>query len=169
MPEQQPQAGSFGEAKNRVVLVPPAPGEVDPLVVLTSPDAMATYMMQVSEHKQAAQHNVDVMNGYTGASLYNTERQPTTFGELVNDQAGITVESPATVDSADFRESTSDSGSPGSVPWPGSGGDAGYRSPVGGDGGSGARPDTASARPGRPRPTRHRAQPCAPTLASRDT
>ncbi|MGB3338565.1 MAG: hypothetical protein WBA73_15430, partial [Devosia sp.] len=132
------QAGSFGQAKNRVVPVPPAPGEVDPLVVLTNPGVTATYMMQVSEHKQAAQHNVDVMNGYTGASQYNTDGQPTTFGELVDDQAGITVGSPDTIDSTDFRESTSDSGPHGS------GGEAGYRSPVGGDGGSGGRPDASA-------------------------
>ncbi|MPZ84082.1 MAG: hypothetical protein GEV28_28280 [Actinophytocola sp.] len=138
------QAGSFGDAKNQVVPVPPAPGEVDPLVVLTNPGTAATYLQQVAAHSQAAQHNVDVMNGYTGASQYNTDGQPASYGDVVDDQAGITIGSPDTIDS---EESTSDSGSRDPAPRPGSGGDLAYRPPPGGAGESGARPD-ASTEPG---------------------
>jgi len=97
------QAGSFGKARDTVVPVPPSPGEVNPLAVLTDPAATATYFQQVAAHNQAAQHNVDVMNGYTGASDYNTERQPSSYGELAADHAGVTITSPDTIDAEDYR------------------------------------------------------------------
>lgn len=135
------QVGSFGDAKNQVVPVPPAPGEVDPLVVLTNPGTAATYLHQVAEHNQAAQHNVDVMNGYTGASQYNTDNQPSSYGDVVDDQAVITIASPDTIDSG---ESTSDDGSDDSTPRPGSGGDLAHRRPAGGADEPGVRPDVST-------------------------
>jgi hypothetical protein len=86
------QVGSFGEAKNAVVPVPPAPGEVDALAMFVNQDVALTYLKQVALHNQAAQHNVDVMNGYTGASLYNTDGQPTSYGQLTDDRAGIGID-----------------------------------------------------------------------------
>ncbi len=86
------QVGSFGEAKNAVVPVPPAPGEVDVLAMFMDQDVARSYLMQVAQHNQAAQHNVDVMNGYTGASQYNTDGQPTSYGRLTDDGAGIGID-----------------------------------------------------------------------------
>jgi hypothetical protein len=86
------QVGSFGEAKNAVVPVPPAPGEVDVLAMFMDQDVARSYFMQVAQHNQAAQHNVDVMNGYTGASQYNADGQPTSYGQLTDDRTGIGID-----------------------------------------------------------------------------
>lgn len=146
------QAGSFGDAKHNVVPVPPAPDAVDPLVILTNPDALVTAMDQQTAHNEAAQRNVDVMDGYTGASTFNTDHQPKSFGAIVDDQAGITVGEPSggAIDSDDYRESTSDSGQQDSVPGPGSDGTPGYGPPAGDAGTpSGAsRGDAGTTTPG---------------------
>lgn len=109
------QAGSFGEAKNRVMPVPPKPEMLNPVVAFTDPMAVIDHERQVDEYNAAAQRNVDVMNGYSGASEYNTTNLPTTYGTLSNDQAGVGVGTDSTtVDSADFADSGgSTSGEPG--------------------------------------------------------
>lgn len=82
------QVGSYLEAKNRVVPVPPPPGEVEPWGVLSSTDP-TTVLRQAVAHLAAAQNNVDVMNGYTGASDHNTVHLPMTYGTLTSaDVAG---------------------------------------------------------------------------------
>ncbi len=86
------QVGSFDEARNAVVPVPPVPGGVDALVMFTDPDSAGSYFTQVALHHEAAQHNVDVMNGYTGASRYNSDGQPTSYGQLADDLSGIGIE-----------------------------------------------------------------------------
>lgn len=85
------QAGSFSEAKGRVVPVPPKPELTNPLVVLSNPFAVDDFERQVDEYSAAAQNNVDVMNGYSGASKYNTVNLPTSYGKLSDDHAGIDV------------------------------------------------------------------------------
>ena len=86
------QVGSFVEAKHAVVPVPPAPDVVDPLAMLVDPAVAATHLRQVELHSQAAQHNVDVMYGYTGASQYNTDGQPTSYGQITDGPAGIGID-----------------------------------------------------------------------------
>ncbi len=113
------QAGSFGDARNAVVPVPPSPGEVNPLVLLT--DDAVTYFQQVVEHNQAAQHNVDVMNGYTGASRYNTDRQPASYGDIVDDEADVAVRSPDTITVGEREEPVSGSDGPRGFPGAGPG------------------------------------------------
>ncbi|MFC4853598.1 hypothetical protein [Actinophytocola glycyrrhizae] len=115
------QAGSFGDARNTVVPVPPAPGEVDPLVLLTDHAVTATYFQQVAEHNQAAQHNVDVMNGYTGASEYNTDRQPASYGDIVDDQAALAVRSPDTIAVGESEERAAGADGPRGFPGTGPG------------------------------------------------
>jgi hypothetical protein len=85
------QAGSFSEAKGRVVPVPPKPELLNPAVVFTSPAMVIDHERRLDEHSAAAQNNVDVMNGYSGASEYNTENLPTSYGKLSDDQSGIDV------------------------------------------------------------------------------
>jgi hypothetical protein len=86
------QVGSFVEAKHAVVPVPPAPGDVDALAMLVNPDVAVTHLKQVELHNQAAQHNIDVMYGYTGASQYNTDGQPTSYGQITDGPAGIGID-----------------------------------------------------------------------------
>ncbi len=135
------QAGSFGEAKSRVVPVPPKPEPQNPMVVFTDPNAVLDHERQVDEHNAAAQNNVDVMTGYSGASEYNTTNLPTSYGKLTDDQAGVGVGS-ATDSSG---EKTDSSGGPG-------GGNAGGdgREPGGGDRAPGGSP---AGGPGQSAPT----------------
>jgi hypothetical protein len=77
------QVDSFIEARNRVVPVPPAPTEVRPWR-LDSPDTATTFMRQLTAHLAAAQNNIDVMNGYTGASDHNTVHLPMSYGTLTS-------------------------------------------------------------------------------------
>lgn len=86
------QSGSFERAKNDVVPVPPEPGEVNPLLVLARPETAVTHYAQVAEYSRAAQHNVDVMNGYTNASTYNTENQPADYGSVATERSGVSVD-----------------------------------------------------------------------------
>lgn len=100
------QAGSFDEAKNRVVPVPPKPEPENPAAVFTNLHAGVDHEHQVDEYNAAAQNNIDVMNGYSGASEYNTTNLPTSFGDLSDDQAGISVGPASTIDSSDFGDDT---------------------------------------------------------------
>lgn len=121
------QSGSFSDARNKVVPVPPAPGEVPPFGPLVDPGGYVSYRQQVQQHNAAARHNVDVMDSYTGASTYNTDGMPTTFGDLGDDQPTMTVgPAPTTIDPADprdtgrdeFVDTAGDGGPPGSTPPP---------------------------------------------------
>lgn len=105
------QSGSFDRARNSVMPVPDAPAGVTPWGS-ANPD-WVPYGKQVEEHNAAAQHNVDVMSGYFGASTFNTDNLPASYGELADDQAGITIGDADTVDSGSFGDSGIDSGSHG--------------------------------------------------------
>ncbi|MCT2582373.1 hypothetical protein [Actinophytocola gossypii] len=85
------QAGSFSEAKGRVVPVPPKPKLENPMQVLVIPGAVFDHEQQVDEHSVAAQNNVDVMNGYSGASAYNITNLPGSYGTLSDDLTGIGI------------------------------------------------------------------------------
>jgi hypothetical protein len=87
------QAGSFADARNAVVPVPPEPTAPDPWAVFKSPGEVVTYRQQVADFNAASQHNVDVMHGYAGASSYNAQGMPQSYGALADDQAGIAVAS----------------------------------------------------------------------------
>jgi hypothetical protein len=87
------QAGSFTDARNAVVPVPPQPSAPDPWAALSSPGGVATYRQQVVEFNAANQHNVDVMTGYTAASTFNTAGMPESYGSIANDRAAMTVDS----------------------------------------------------------------------------
>src|SRR5256885_532047 len=54
------QAGSFADARNAVVPVPPEPTKPDPWAVFRSPGEVVTYQQQVVDYNAASQHNVDV-------------------------------------------------------------------------------------------------------------
>jgi hypothetical protein len=134
------QAGSFGDARNAVVPVPPAPGKVDPLAAFMNPGALVTYGQQVEAHKTASQHNVDVMRGYENASAYNMS-MPDSYGQITSDQAEIRVASPTPP--PDAGDSGEEPPRPGSGPdkptYPGGGGGqsgSGGGSGRGGGGGS---------------------------------
>lgn len=88
------QVGSFGEAKHSVRPLPPEPTFPDPWMMVTSPDAGATYKDQVAAYNAAVQHNVDVMSAYDGASVYNTTRLPSSYGLLLSDtdSTGVVAE-----------------------------------------------------------------------------
>ncbi|HEX6359727.1 hypothetical protein [Actinophytocola sp.] len=103
------QSGSYSRAKNSVVPMPPEPGEV-PAWGSASAAEWIPYAQRVEEYKGAAQHNVDVMNVYSGASLYNTDNLPVKYGELADDQAGVTFDQPDTINSEDFRDTRASSG-----------------------------------------------------------
>ncbi|MPZ80013.1 MAG: hypothetical protein GEV28_06275 [Actinophytocola sp.] len=100
------QAGSFDEAKSRVVPVPPKPEMENPAAVFTNLHAGVDHERQVDEYNAAAQNNVDVMNGYSGASEYNTTNLPASYGDLSDDKTGISVGTPSTIDSSDFGDDT---------------------------------------------------------------
>ncbi|WP_173138803.1 hypothetical protein [Kibdelosporangium persicum] len=87
------QVGSFGDAKNAVRPVPPEPTFPDPWMMVTSPDAGATYKGQIAAYNAASQHNVDVMSAYDDASSYNTTRLPSSYGSLMADNAAMNVAS----------------------------------------------------------------------------
>ena len=91
------QAGSFGDARNAVVPVPAEPVAPDPWAVFTSPGEVKSYYQQVAEYNAANQHNVDVMTGYSNASVYNANGLPRSYGALSPDQAGMVFD-PGTSD-----------------------------------------------------------------------
>ncbi|GAB3438396.1 hypothetical protein [Actinophytocola sediminis] len=96
------QVGSFIEARNRVEPVPPAPTEVNPWR-LASPEHAASYVQQLHAHHTAAQHNVDVMDGYSRASEHNTVHLPMSYGTLTS--AGVTLgQAGAWIDGPDSAE-----------------------------------------------------------------
>lgn len=87
------QAGSFGDARNSVVPVPPEPTAPDPWSTFNLPGEAATFRDQVTDYNAANQRNVDVMRGYGDAAVYNTTNMPLSYGALSGDQAGIVVDS----------------------------------------------------------------------------
>ena len=133
------QSGSFSRAKNSVVPVPSAPAEVPPWGPLST--EWAPYLQRVQEHHDAARHNVDVMNGYSGASTYNSDNLPASYGAFADDHAGVALDDADTIDSEDFRDTEPNTdGDPG----PGAGNEPGPRvsSHVDGPDSGGAGPAT---------------------------
>lgn len=86
------QAGSFSEARTRVAPPPPEPELANPVVTFINVGAVAEYERQIDDRNAVAQNNVDVMNGYSGASQYNTVNLPTSFGQLSDDNVEIGVD-----------------------------------------------------------------------------
>jgi hypothetical protein len=119
------QAGSFGDAKNAVVPMPPKPKPANPMAMLVSPAAVLDFELQVDAYGKAAQHNVDVMYRYTGATDFNTTNLPSGYGTLAGDQSGVSGNpGPTTIDVGD---SSDDDGDPsgGGVSGPGGTGPGG--------------------------------------------
>lgn len=140
------QVGSFDDAKNRVIPVPPAPEKVDPLAAFMNPGAMVTYGEQLGAHKAAAQHNVDVMRGYENASVYNMN-MPQSYGQITGDQSEIRVATATPVNPGGGGES----GGPGSGrdnPNPPDGGNQPGGSGFGPAGGGGSAAGGGPAGPG---------------------
>ncbi|MPZ81803.1 MAG: hypothetical protein GEV28_15950 [Actinophytocola sp.] len=174
------QAGSYTDAKNAVMPVPPKPEMSNPMVVFTVPGGVARFEDQVDEYNAAAQHNVDVMNRYEGASGYNIRELPSSYGTLTDDKSGISVgPDTTTIDSEDFADTaggdgSGDSGGGGGSPAPGPGsGDTGGAvsgggapSP-GGDGLSTVTPDAGATTPGSFTPST--TTPVAPVVAGTDS
>jgi hypothetical protein len=97
------QGGSFTDARNTVVPVPPKPKPVDFLQMVVSPEAtIVDYESEMDMHTAAAQHNVDTMNRYGGATRYNVENLPTTYDTRFEDTPTMSVDRPTTVDSDSF-------------------------------------------------------------------
>jgi hypothetical protein len=96
------QSGSFSRAKNSVVPVPPMPTGVQPFGPLAAD--WVPFKQQITDHYEATQRNVDVMNVYSGASAYNTDHLPATYGALADDQAGISIARADTIDVGDSGE-----------------------------------------------------------------
>jgi hypothetical protein len=88
------QAGSFGDARHRVVPVPPAPEMPPGIGILFQPGALPTYQRQLAEHTAAAESNVDVMTSYEDASAYNTDNLPSSYEPVSPDAVGTGVSSP---------------------------------------------------------------------------
>jgi hypothetical protein len=153
------QAASYTDAKNTVVPVPPRPELPNPIEVFTTPGEWPRFENQVDEYNTAAQHNVDVMDRYAGASGHNIRELPSSYGTLTDDQAGIGIDPGAsTIDSEDSADTTGGDGGGGGggSPAPGpagrdSGGvsGGGAPTPTGGDTSGGAvTPDTGTTTPG---------------------
>jgi hypothetical protein len=98
------QSGSFSRARNSVVPVPPMPTGVQPFGPLAAD--WVPFKQQITDHYEATQRNVDVMNVYSGASAYNTDHLPATYGALADDQAGISIDRADTIDVGDSGEPT---------------------------------------------------------------
>jgi hypothetical protein len=142
------QVGSFDSAKSAVVPVPPAPQRPAGWQVITSPTVLPTYEQKLAEHNAAGQHNVDVMTGYEGASSYNGDNLPASYGSITPDSAGVGIQQsdarPEPGPVVEWRDTRKPGGSPrkesvsgpepGGRPGPAPGGSAPV--PAGGPGGA---------------------------------
>jgi hypothetical protein len=85
------QAASFHQAANAVQPMPPEPTMQDPLAAIAAGQTPDTMLAQVTRYNTIAQHNVDVMTTYAGASRYNTQNMPAAYGTLADDPMTITI------------------------------------------------------------------------------
>lgn len=86
------QASAYDEAKRTVQPVPPAPEEPGMWDnVFSLGGAQDTYESKLAATNAASQVNVDAMTRYEGVSGDNTTGLPTTYGSIIDDQAGIVV------------------------------------------------------------------------------
>lgn len=86
------QAASFHQAANAVRPMPPEPTLHDPLAAIVAGQNPETMLAQVTVYNAPAQHNVDVMTAYHGASSYNTANMPAAYGRLADSPSAVTVE-----------------------------------------------------------------------------
>jgi hypothetical protein len=85
------QAASFHQAANAVRPMPPEPTMQDPLAAIAAGQTPDTMLAQVTRYNTLAQHNVDAMTTYAGASRYNTQNMPATYGTLADNPVTITI------------------------------------------------------------------------------
>jgi hypothetical protein len=85
------QAASFHQAANAVRPMPPEPTMQDPLAAIAAGQTPDTMLAQVTRYNTLAQHNVDVMTTYAGASRYNTQNMPAAYGTLADNPVTITI------------------------------------------------------------------------------
>jgi hypothetical protein len=85
------QAASFHQAANAVQPMPLEPAVQDPLAAIVAGQPPDTMLAQVSRYNTIAQHNVDVMATYAGASSYNTHNMPAAYGTLADNPVTITI------------------------------------------------------------------------------
>ncbi len=170
------QAASYTDAKNAVVPVPPQPEMPNPIEVFTTPGEWPRFEDQVDAYNTAAQHNVDVMDRYAGASGHNIRELPSSYGTLTDDQAGIGIDpGTSTTDSEDSTDTTSGDGgrSSGGSPAPGppgrdvGGGASGSGTPSPEGSSSVATPDAETTTPGGFTPST--AVPTAPVVTGTDS
>lgn len=83
------QAGSFHHAASKVHLMPPEPQLQDALKALAEYGTLDPYVHQVNRYQTAANNNVDAMNGYHGASTYNTSTLPAVRSDISSAPAGL--------------------------------------------------------------------------------
>jgi len=86
------QAASFHQAANAVLPMPPEPTVQDPLAAIAAGQPPDTMLTQVTQYHLAAQHNVDVMTTYHGASSYNATNMPAAYGTLADTPVVIAVQ-----------------------------------------------------------------------------
>jgi hypothetical protein len=139
------QVGSFDSAKSSVVPVPPAPHRPAGWQVIVSPTVLPTYEQKLAKHNAAVQHNVDAVAGYEGASSYNGDNLPASYGSITPDSAGVGIRRlavrPEPGPNVEWRDTRNPGGGPRkeSASGPESGGHAADESvpaPVGGLGGA---------------------------------
>lgn len=142
------QVGSFDSAKSAAVPVPPAPDRPSGWEVVTSPTVLPTFEQKLAEHNAAGQHNVDVMTSYEGASSYNGDNLPASYGSITPDSAGLGIQQPDARPEpgpvVEWRDTRNPGGGPGkeSVTGPRPGGQPGPAAggpgpvPAGGPGGA---------------------------------
>lgn len=86
------QAASFHQAANAVRPMPPEPTVQDPLAAVVAGQPLDTMLTQVTQYNVVAQHNVDVMTTYDGASRYNATNMPTAYGALADHPMTIAIQ-----------------------------------------------------------------------------
>lgn len=94
------QAGSFNDAKQSVIKVPPLPDHPMPWPFSVPPGEITNYSNAVTAHNEASQHNVDVMDGYEGASAFNTVNLPQEYGREFSSNLAPVAIVPGTVPSS---------------------------------------------------------------------
>ncbi|MFC7612630.1 hypothetical protein ACFQV2_02160 [Actinokineospora soli] len=86
------QVGSYNDAKNRVQPIPDVPEEPSLWDNITSfGGASDTYEQQVQANRNANDNNVQVMQAYESASLYNGDNMPKTYGQMQPDNSQIVI------------------------------------------------------------------------------
>ncbi|HEX4725584.1 MAG TPA: hypothetical protein VH333_23935, partial [Pseudonocardiaceae bacterium] len=86
------QAASFHQAANAVQPMPLEPTLRDPLAAIATGAPLDTMLTQATRYNTVAQHNVDVMTTYDGASRYNAATMPAAYGTLADNPMSVTLQ-----------------------------------------------------------------------------